>query len=72
MGQKNKLISDNTSKGEEEIFENFKIDLTGLRPGVREKATELAKEMIRSGMPKEQAITKGIQQAETWFLESQG
>ncbi|SDK13261.1 hypothetical protein SAMN04487898_106130 [Pedobacter sp. ok626] len=72
MRSKNKSITDSTDKGEEEIFENFKIDLSGLKPGVREKATELAKEMMKSGMPKEQAITKGIQEAETWFLESQG
>lgn len=72
MRSKSKSIADSTDKGEEEIFENFKIDLTGLKPGVRKKATELAKEMMKSGMPKEQAITKGIQEAETWFLESQG
>lgn len=57
---------------EDQIFDHFKIDLAELRPEVREKAIELIGQMIDKGVPKNQAVSEGIQEAETWFLESQG
>lgn len=72
MSLKNNSGADKATTGEEEIFENFKIELTELKPDVREKAIEFAREMMKKGLTKAQAISKGIQEAETWFLESQG
>lgn len=72
MKSKKRLTVDQPPMAEEGIFDDFKVDLAELKPKVREKAIELARELTNKGMAKEQAIRKGIQKAETWFLESQG
>jgi uncharacterized protein YdaT len=70
MKSKKKTVTDIAP--EEEIFANLKIELSELKPEVREKAIELIHEMMNKGIHKDQAISKAIQEAETWFLESQG
>lgn len=71
--RQNKVVAvDQIPVAQSEIFDDFKIDLTELKPEVREKAITLAKEMMNQGIQRDQAIIKGIQEAETWFLESQG
>ncbi|AFL79546.1 hypothetical protein Aeqsu_0014 [Aequorivita sublithincola DSM 14238] len=54
-------------------FENFKADLDNLTPQVREKALEIAHQLMeKGGFSEEQAIKKAIVKAEEWFLDSEG
>ncbi|TVZ28793.1 hypothetical protein JM83_3950 [Gillisia sp. Hel_I_86] len=55
------------------MFEDFKTDLDGLNPKVREKALEIAKELIeKEDFSKEKAIKKAIVMAEEWFYDIEG
>ncbi len=54
-------------------FENIELELKDLRPAVREKALEILNAMPNeSGMDQKSAIKKAIEQAENWFLDSEG
>ncbi|MDT0690900.1 hypothetical protein RM549_13965 [Salegentibacter sp. F188] len=54
-------------------FEDFKTDLDSLNPAVREKALEIANELMKEGKyTKKEAITKAIKQAEEWFYDLEG
>lgn len=48
--------------------------LEDLTPKVREKAIELALEMLAEGTysDKEQALKEGIRQADEWFIDLEG
>lgn len=55
------------------IFKDFKIELDALNPRVREKALEIAKELVEiKGIPAQEAITEGITRAEEWFYDLEG
>ena len=57
----------------ENEFKNFDIQLTDLKPEVREKALEIAAVLVsEKGMAKDAALKKGIEQAENWFLDAEG
>lgn len=54
-------------------FENFQPDLNELNPQVREKALEIANELMSKGnYTEKEAIEEAIKEAEEWFLDSQG
>ena len=55
-------------------FEDFNPMLDDLIPKVREKAIQLALEMLAEGRfdNKEAALKEGIKQAEEWFTELEG
>lgn len=55
------------------IFENFKAELDKLTPPVRNKALEIAKQLIEKGnISEEKAIEQAIVQAEEWFYDTEG
>ena len=54
-------------------LENFPVSLENLKPQAREKAVEIANQLMLSGTwSEEKAVKKAIQQAEEWFYESEG
>lgn len=54
-------------------LDNFPAKLDDLKPKAREKAVEIANQLMESAQYTEQeAIRKAIQQAEEWFYESEG
>jgi len=55
-------------------FDDLESMLNDLIPKVREKAIQLALEMLAEGrfQNKEDALTEGIKQAEEWFTELEG
>ncbi|WP_168194563.1 hypothetical protein [Antarcticibacterium arcticum] len=55
------------------MFENFKTDLDSLNPIVREKALEIANEVMKEGkFTEKEAITEAIKRAEEWFYDLEG
>ncbi|HNP66824.1 MAG TPA: hypothetical protein PKH16_02875 [Aequorivita sp.] len=53
--------------------ENFKPKLENLTPEVREKALEIAHELIeKGGISEKKAISKAIVKAEEWFYNLKG
>lgn len=57
----------------ENEFKNFDIQLTDLKPEVREKALEIAAVLVsEKDMAKDAALKKRIEQAENWFLDAEG
>lgn len=53
--------------------ENFKPKLENLTPEVREKALEIAHEMMeKGGISEEKAIKEAIIRAEEWFYHCEG
>ena len=55
------------------MFEDFKTDLDSLNPTVREKALEIANELMKEGkFTEKEAITKAIKRAEEWFYDLEG
>ena len=55
------------------MFEDFKTDLDGLNPKVREKALEIAKELVeKKDLPAKDALQEAITKAEEWFYDIQG
>ncbi|MFP8489193.1 hypothetical protein ACKGJO_08815 [Gracilimonas sp. Q87] len=53
-------------------FEDFGADLDDLDPQVREKALQIANDLMEEKeYTKEEAIKKAIKQAEEWFLDTQ-
>ncbi|WP_131807704.1 hypothetical protein [Aequorivita aquimaris] len=54
-------------------FENFKPKLENLTPEVREKALDIAREMMeKGGISEEKAIKEAIIRAEEWFYDCEG
>ncbi|MDT0687373.1 MULTISPECIES: hypothetical protein [Flavobacteriaceae] len=54
-------------------FEDFKTDLDSLNPAVREKALEIANDLMKEEKyTTKEAITKAIKQAEEWFYDLEG
>ena len=52
---------------------NLKTDLESLNPPVREKALEIANELVKEEKyTKKEAITEAIKQAEEWFYDLEG
>ena len=55
------------------MFENFKTDLDSLNPAVREKALEIANELMKEEkFTEKEAIAEAIKQAEEWFYDLEG
>ena len=55
------------------MFEDFKTDLDGLNPKVREKALEIAKELVeKKDLPAKEALQEAIIRAEEWFYDIEG
>ncbi|WP_197052688.1 hypothetical protein [Psychroserpens sp. Hel_I_66] len=55
------------------MFEDFKTDLDGLNPKVREKALEIAKELVeKKDLPAKDALQEAITKAEEWFYDLEG
>lgn len=54
-------------------FEDFHADLKNLKPKVREKAIEIAIELMnKNGFNREKSIKEGIKKAEEWFYNLEG
>jgi len=54
-------------------FENIELQLKDLRPAVREKALEILNAMpAETKSDQKSAIKKAIEQAENWFMDSEG
>lgn len=54
-------------------FENFKPQLENLTPQAREKALEIAEQLIqKGGISEERAVKEAIVRAEEWFYNSEG
>lgn len=53
-------------------FKGFEDQLKDLRPEVKEKALELAAGYQKDGMEACLALKKAIEEAELWFLDSEG
>lgn len=55
-------------------FEDFDPLFNELTPRVREKAIELASQLLASGAisDREAALKEGIRQAEEWFMDLEG
>jgi uncharacterized protein YdaT len=54
-------------------FENFEADLQDLTPEVKEKALEIAHDLMeKGGYSEKEALEEAIKEAEEWFLNSQG
>lgn len=55
------------------MFEDFKIELDALNKVVREKALEIAKELVeKKDLTPKEAIDEGIIRAEEWFYDLGG
>lgn len=55
------------------LFEDFKTDLDPLNPIIREKALEMANELMKQGEYLEkEAIDEAIKKAEEWFYDLEG
>lgn len=55
------------------IFENFKGELSDLTPEVREKALKIAVKIMKNGgVSEDEAIKRGIAQAQEWLYDSEG
>ena len=55
------------------MFEDFKTDLDGLNPKVREKALEIAKELVeKKDLLAKEALQEAIIRAEEWFYDIEG
>ena len=55
------------------LFEDFKTDLDSLNPPIREKALEIANELMKQGEYSEkEAIDEAIKKAEEWFYDLEG
>lgn len=57
---------------DEEIFKDVVQSVQELKPEVRQKAVEFIQNLIKEGADYKEALPKGIQQAEAWYLEMQG
>ena len=55
------------------IFEDFKTQLDQLTPEVREKALQIANGLMeKGGSSEDEAIRKGIVEAQEWLYDSEG
>lgn len=56
-----------------EIFNEFEVELKELKPEVREKALEIAAQLLMNKDNKRMdAMKEGIRQAEEWFMNLEG
>jgi uncharacterized protein YdaT len=56
-----------------ELFEDFGLELDDLNSMVKERAIEIANQLLeKEGWSKEEALKEGIKQAEEWFLDLEG
>ncbi len=54
-------------------FENFKGTLKDLTPEVRKRALKIANKLMeKGGLSEEEAVKKGIVEAQEWFYDSEG
>ena len=54
-------------------FDDFNAHLVDLRKEVKEKAIEIAQQLVEDKMmSKEAALKEGIKQAEEWFMDLEG
>ena len=62
------------SKQMKSAFEGFDAMFNELAPQVREKAIEIASQLLASGKfsDREEALKEGIRQAEEWFIDLEG
>ena len=69
---KRKLVEQNY-KNMDWMFQDFRTDLDGLNPKVREKALEIAKELVeKKDLPAKEALQQAIMRAEEWFYDIEG
>ena len=56
-----------------ELFINFGLELDDLNSIVKERAIEIANQLLeKDKISKEEALKEGIKQAEEWFLDMEG
>lgn len=56
-----------------EIFDEFEPKLKELKPEVKEKTLEIAGKLLtEKSLSREEALKKGIKQAEEWFFDLEG
>ena len=53
-------------------FEDFPVELNQLNVKVKNKAIEIANDLVKQGYSKEEAIKTAIKQAEEWYYNSEG
>lgn len=54
-------------------FENFKGTLKDLTPEVRKRVLKIANKLMeKGGLSEEEAVKKGIMEAQEWFYDSEG
>lgn len=55
------------------MFEDFKTDLDALDPSIKEKALEIAEQLVlKKNYTEKKAIAEAIKQAEEWFYDLEG
>ena len=55
------------------MFEDFRTDLDSLDPVIKEKALEIANQLMKQGkFTEKEAITEAIKRAEEWFYDLEG
>jgi uncharacterized protein YdaT len=55
-----------------ELFNDFGLELDGLNSIVKERAIEIANQLLEEGLSKQEALKEGIKQAQEWFLDLEG
>lgn len=55
-----------------ELFNDFGLELDGLNSMVKERAIEIANQLLEEGLSKQEALKEGIKQAQEWFLDLEG
>lgn len=55
-----------------ELFNDFGLELDGLNSIVKERAIEIANQLLEEGLSKKEALKEGIKQAQEWFLDLEG
>ncbi|MDT0651216.1 hypothetical protein [Autumnicola edwardsiae] len=55
------------------MFEDFRTDLDLLDPIIKEKALDIANQLMKQGkLTEKEAITEAIKRAEEWFYDLEG
>ena len=55
------------------MFEDFRTDLDSLDPVIKEKALDIANQLMKQGkLTEKEAITEAIKRAEEWFYDLEG
>lgn len=55
-----------------ELFNDFGLELDELNSMVKERAIEIANQLLEEGLSKKEALKEGIKQAQEWFLDLEG